>query len=105
WNWEGWHGNGNRARVAVTRKDHSDFRAEVRQRFRQPLDHVRQPACLRKRQPFRCDKEYFHTKPEASNLLKQIAPVKNASDTGFSLRFGPCRDYPPHKLKEAPVDS
>jgi hypothetical protein len=41
------------------------------------LDHVRQAACLRKWQPFRCDKEYFHGKFNTSTVLKAIAAVKN----------------------------
>ena len=70
--------------------------AEGDQRFGQRFDHVREAARLRERQPFRCDKEYFHGEFEASNVLKRIAAVKNAqepwrsdpvfSSAGFSLR-------------------
>jgi hypothetical protein len=55
-------GRGDRDRpgLAVSRKQHGHFLAEVDQRPGERFDHIRQSPRLRKREPFRRDKEYFH---------------------------------------------
>src|SRR5579863_916002 len=45
---------------AVAGQGDSDFMPERDQRFRQGFDDVRQTACLRKWQAFRCDEENLH---------------------------------------------